>query len=65
MVNSTCPKCDGKKFETVTPDKHVLESKYKYTFVQCAKCGAVVGVIDAYHLPTLINLLSAKIGGAG
>jgi predicted nucleic-acid-binding Zn-ribbon protein len=44
MAQSTCPKCDSHMFEA--KENSPTGSKYKLIFVQCRKCGAVVGVLD-------------------
>jgi hypothetical protein len=48
MAISTCIKCGGTKFEnkSVTPKG----SNFVLTFIQCASCGGVVGVMDYYNL---------------
>jgi predicted nucleic-acid-binding Zn-ribbon protein len=47
MATSTCLKCGGTGFENkeVSPNN----SKFKVTFVQCVKCGGVVGVMDFFN----------------
>lgn len=59
MARSTCPKCASNRFETseATPNK----SAFKLIFIQCAECGAVVGVIDYYNIGHLIYKLAAKL----
>jgi hypothetical protein len=44
MAVSTCPKCDGHSFELAlfTP----LGAGHKLALVQCAGCGAPIGVMD-------------------
>jgi Fe2+ or Zn2+ uptake regulation protein len=37
-------------------------SKYKVMFVQCSSCGAVVGVVDYYNIPGLLEKIAAKLG---
>jgi hypothetical protein len=64
MATSTCVKCGGTQFENkeVTP-KH---SHFKLTFVQCASCGGVVGVMDfcniGAELQTIKNALERMSG---
>jgi len=33
-------------------------SNYKFMFVQCAKCGGVVGVLDFFNIGDLIQKLA-------
>ena len=48
MASSTCVKCGETTFETkeVSP----RNSPFKLTFVQCASCGGVIGVMDFYNI---------------
>ena len=59
MALSTCPKCNNQTFEVVehTPQK----SKFKFFFIQCSKCGAVVGTHEYFHLGTLIKKFAQKL----
>jgi hypothetical protein len=52
MAHATCPKCSSSSFETAefTP----RGSNFKLNSVQCASCGAVVGVFDYYNVGNLI-----------
>lgn len=43
MAASKCPKCSGAKFEAATIN--VGDSKYRSTAIQCANCGAVIGLL--------------------
>jgi predicted nucleic-acid-binding Zn-ribbon protein len=56
---STCPKCDGQRFELRTIEP--LRSNWKYNAVQCSKCGAVVGVVDYYNVGFLVRELAKKL----
>lgn len=42
MAKSKCPSCGGNEFEVA--DCTPVNAKTAVTFVQCAGCGAVVGV---------------------
>jgi len=59
MAISKCPKCDNTYFEVAhnSPSK----SNYKLMFVQCSKCGAVVGTMDYYNIGTKIEELEKKV----
>ena len=56
MAQSKCPKCDSPRFE-VHEAPRLPGSDLKWVFVQCASCGAVVGVLDYYSHSTLVGLL--------
>lgn len=60
MATSSCPKCSRHVFELKenTPNG----SEFKLTFVQCSSCGAVVGVIDFYNIPMLLDKIGKKLG---
>lgn len=60
MAVSTCPKCDGTFFET--KENSPRGSNFKFTFVQCASCGAVVGVMDYFNIGQLIQILAKRMG---
>lgn len=48
MARSTCPKCEHTGFEIV--ENEPTNSMYKIIFIQCSKCGAVVGTTDFYNI---------------
>ena len=56
MAVSKCVKCDGMFFELkeVTP----RDSEFKLNFVQCATCGAVVGVLEYNNVGALLDRLA-------
>jgi hypothetical protein len=56
MARSTCIKCGGLRFEMV--ENEPVGSNYKFMFVQCAKCGGVVGVLDFFNIGDLIQKLA-------
>lgn len=60
MARSTCPKCDSTRFEVAVAEPK--DSRFKVNFVQCASCGAVVGVMDYYNVPSLLDKIAAKLG---
>ncbi len=45
MAKSNCLKCGGQSFEMVHAN-NLEGSKRSVLFVQCAECGAVIGVLD-------------------
>lgn len=59
MARSTCPKCDSHNFELV--ENCPSESNFKFMFVQCVSCGAVVGVMDYYNIGAKLKTIEAKI----
>lgn len=60
MAKSTCVKCGGTEFELVetTPKK----SHFVFSFVQCAQCGGVVGVMDFYNIGNVLKQIGEKLG---
>ena len=53
MAISKCPRCEGTRFEM--KEANVKDSRFKLTFVQCAACGTVVGVMDYYNMQNVIS----------
>ncbi len=45
MARSNCAKCGGQSFEIVHAN-NLEGSKRSVLFIQCAECGAVIGVLD-------------------
>jgi len=60
MARSTCPKCSSTSFEMVVAEPK--GSAFKVYFIQCALCGAVVGMTEYYHVPTLLGKIATKLG---
>lgn len=60
MATSKCPKCDSTCFEM--RENAPSGSKYKLMFVQCAYCGAVVGVTDYFNIPSLLEKIARHLG---
>ncbi len=56
MATSTCVKCGSSQFEMVanTPSG----SEYVLEFVQCSKCGGVIGVLDIHNVGELVLRLA-------
>jgi NAD-dependent SIR2 family protein deacetylase len=59
MAKPTCIKCGGQIFEAV--EFRPQKSKYDQLFIQCAKCGGVVGVKDQQNSSILIQKLAEKL----
>ena len=60
MALSTCGKCENRFFEVVQSGPS--NSNFKLNFVQCSRCGNVVGVLDFYNIGQLIRDLATKLG---
>ncbi|MDR3352604.1 MAG: hypothetical protein LBO00_06330 [Zoogloeaceae bacterium] len=53
MSASKCPKCDHTQFEVIKVA--VSGADRPVNFVQCAKCGSVVGVWYDYEMILMMN----------
>jgi len=67
MAQSSCAKCGSRSFETVEASPRNAEGRV--SFVQCAQCGTVVGVISEEDLRQMlltlmawVRKLAAKVG---
>lgn len=60
MATSTCPKCTSTKFELKTSE--IEGARFNVNLIQCASCGAVVGVVDYYNVPNLLEKLAVRLG---
>ncbi|MGA2553267.1 MAG: hypothetical protein ABSF20_00605 [Smithella sp.] len=60
MATSTCIKCGNTRFEIKIVEPN--GSSFKLTFIQCASCGGVVGVMDFFNIGQLIHNLAKKLG---
>ena len=60
MAASSCPKCSSTEFETAI--REPAGSKFKLQFVQCGRCGAVVGVQPYYNTAHLLGKIAKKLG---
>jgi len=57
MAISTCPKCGNHSYSL--RETEPSGSAVKWYFVQCAVCGAPVGVVDFYPNSTLLKRMQA------
>jgi len=57
---SKCSNCDNTVFEMV--EKEPIGSNFKIMFIQCNRCGTVVGVQDYYNLGTILNAIKEHLG---
>lgn len=53
MAMTKCSHCEGGRFEIVT--KEPTGTRYKLLFVQCAQCGAPVGVMDYLNIGAVLE----------
>ncbi|MGN6196936.1 MAG: hypothetical protein ACTHOB_18490 [Ginsengibacter sp.] len=60
MAYSKCPKCENGFFEV--SENSPSKSNFKLMFVQCSKCGTVVGTMDYWNIGTLLKDLEKKVG---
>jgi len=60
MAQSKCSECGNTTFEIEY--KSPSGSKYQIAFVQCSKCGTVVGVIDKNDTAALLAPIYKKLG---
>ncbi|HHT9109393.1 MAG TPA: hypothetical protein ACFYD9_12155 [Candidatus Wunengus sp. YC64] len=59
MAISTCPKCDNILFEVV--ENSPVNSDFKYLFIQCNSCGAVVGTMDYYNIGEILTEIQQRL----
>jgi hypothetical protein len=60
MAQSKCSKCDSTFFEAV--EKEISGYKFKLSFIQCAKCGNVVGVMEYLNIGAVLKSMEKKLG---
>lgn len=61
MAKSKCPSCESNHFEMVD-NNNVKGTSYKVMFIQCSKCGTVVGITDFYHTASLLEKIAKNMG---
>lgn len=59
MATSTCLKCSHTSFEKV--ESTISGLRFKRNFLQCAKCGGVVGVIEADNLNARLDAIEERL----
>jgi len=59
MAQSKCPRCENTNFEMKYDSP--LGATYQVSLVQCAQCGAVVGVTDRNDTAAVIDPISRKL----
>lgn len=60
MASSMCPRCESHRFEL--KENTPTGSGYRMYFIQCASCGAVVGVTPYHNTSALLGKLASKLG---
>ena len=61
MAIPTCSQCEEQKFELVL--QQPPDAKHAFSFVQCAACGTVVGVIEERKInEALLRRIAEKVG---
>jgi len=60
MATSSCPKCGKTDFEMKEAAK-IAGTTHKYMFVQCAACGAVVGLTEHHHIGLVLRAIKESI----
>lgn len=61
MAQSKCPKCENTTFEQKVV--RMVDGKTEYTFVQCAKCGTAIGVVDINSMKAVGNIILNALQG--
>ena len=56
---SKCGFCDNKSFEI--EDNSPKNSSFRYTFIQCDACKAVVGVVEAVNPIAVMNQIKVQL----
>jgi predicted nucleic-acid-binding Zn-ribbon protein len=60
MALPKCPKCDGLIFEI--NEINVQKSNFKLNAINCAKCGAILGIHEYLNIGATLDTLSKKLG---
>lgn len=60
MAVSKCVKCDNTFFEM--KEARIAGSNFKMMFVQCSKCGGVVGVTEFTNTGATLHNIAKKLG---
>ncbi|WP_294630333.1 hypothetical protein [uncultured Bacteroides sp.] len=60
MAESKCQNCNSTQFEIQTKEIKKGQDNFEFAFVQCAKCGSVVGVLQTKVVVTsMVNTTNA------
>ncbi|PRW84051.1 hypothetical protein C7A10_29715 [Pseudomonas fluorescens] len=60
MAFSKCIKCDNTTFEM--KEAKITGSNFRMMFVQCSRCGGVVGVTEFTNTAATLHNISKKLG---
>ena len=60
MASSKCIKCDNTTFEM--KEAKITGSNFRMMFVQCSRCGGVVGVTEFTNTAATLHNISKKLG---
>ena len=61
MATSKCPKCESIRFELM-PHADIEGCRFTLNFIQCASCGAVVGVLPYRSTEYLLGKIAKHFG---
>lgn len=61
MAASTCIRCGHDAFEMI--ESAIAGLRFKRDFLQCARCGGVVGVIEADNLNARLDAIEERLRG--
>jgi 4-aminobutyrate aminotransferase-like enzyme len=59
MAQSKCSKCETPNFEIVPVKPGTCQ--FQLTFVQCAKCGTVVGVLESKNINERLDKIESYL----
>ena len=59
MARSACPRCGETSFEAV--EGKPANQEFRIVFIQCVKCGAVVGAMDYFNIGFLLRCMGESI----
>lgn len=59
MPTSKCSKCENTDFELVSAK--IKFSSFNLNFIQCTRCGSVVGVIEDRNINYALDKLASKL----
>jgi hypothetical protein len=59
MATSTCVKCGHTSFEMA--ESTISGLRFKRDFLQCGKCGGVIGVIEADNLNARLDAIEERL----
>lgn len=60
MASSKCIKCDNTTFEM--KEGKIAGSAFRMMFVQCSRCGGVVGVTEFTNTGAMLQNIAKKLG---